>query len=122
MLVTACSLRLPLKFNQSTMIGHAYSVNLHVPSPVGLGFVLSRYLTLQTLETFQMDWAHGVERSSIRSSMRVQINGLLPLINVIEQCKMHCTHLQRSSKASKGSVIHPFFWTQRRLHVRYVAS
>ena len=73
MLVTAWSLRLPFKFNQSPMIGHAYSINLHVPSPVGLGFVLSRHLTLQTLIIFWMAWAHGVERSSIRSSMKVQI-------------------------------------------------
>ena len=114
MLVTAWSLRLPFKLNQSTIIGHAYSINLHVPSPVGLGFVPSSHLTLQTLKMFSMTWAHGVERSSIRSSMKVQIKRRI----AIKQCKMHCTHLQRSSKASKGYVIHPFFWTQRRLHVR----
>ena len=114
MLVTAWSLRLPFKFNQPTMIGHAYSINLHVPSPVGLGFVPSRHLTLQTLKMFWMAWAHGIERSSIRSSMKVPIKSPI----AIKQCKMHCTHLQRSSEASKGSVIHPFFWTQRRLDVR----
>ena len=54
MLVTAWSLRLPFKFNQSTMIGHAYSINLHVPSPVGFGFVPSCHLTLQTLKIFWM--------------------------------------------------------------------
>ena len=114
MWVTASSLRLAFKFNQSTKIGNAYSINLHVPSPVGLGIVPSRHLTLQTLKIFMMAWAHGVERLSIRSSMKVQIKWPI----AIKQCKMHCTHLQRSSKASKGSVIHPFFWTQRRLDAR----
>ena len=114
MLVTAWSLRLPFKFNQSTMIGHAYSIHLHVPSLVGLGFVPSCHLTLQTVKMFCMPWAHGVERSSIRSSMKVQDKRPI----AIKQCKMHCTHLQRCSKANKGSVIHPFFWTQRRLDVR----
>ena len=114
MLVTAWSLRLPFKFNISTMIGHAYSINLHVPSPVGLGSVSSRHLSLQTLKRFWMTWAHGVERSSIRSSMKEQIQRPI----AIKQCEMHCSHLQRSSQASKGSVIHPSFRTQRRLDVR----
>ena len=114
MLVTAWSLRLPFKFNQSTMIGVAYSIYLHVPSPMGLGVVPSRHLTLQTLNMFWMAWAHGVERSSIHSSMKVQIKRPI----AIKQCKMHCIHLQSFSKASKGSVIHPFFGTQQSLDVR----
>ena len=105
MLVTAWSLRLPFKFNQSTMIRHACSMHLVVPSPVGLGVVPSRHLTLQTLKIFGMAWAHGVERWSIRSSMKVQIKQPI----AIKQCIMHCTNLQRSSRAGKGSVIHPFF-------------
>ena len=73
MLVTAWSIRLPVKSNQSTMIDHAYSINPHVPSQVALGSVPSRHLTLQSLKILWMAWAHGVERSSIRSSMKVQI-------------------------------------------------